>query len=1296
MLSISKPMSATAAADYYEKTGKEEYYLAEKGTYGGKLAETLGVNQQEVSRDNFKTLLDGKSPETGDQLVGASKSNDERRAGWDLTFSAPKSVSILAIEDPRLKSAHDQAVKETMAMVEDRYAITRVADGVGGQIKENTGNLAYASFVHHSSRVQDPQLHTHNFVFNMTDKGDGKFGGLELRDLYKDQKSIGQEYRSILASKAKELGYAIEITDRKDGLFEIKGVDEKLIKEFSGRRQAIEKQVEFLKSSGQYPDASHASLHEIANLQTRPAKAPANATELRHDWDRRVDEVTGGKTINQIMNHARELGKGQHLIQSNERAALTDAAVTNAIVALTSTESIFSSRDLVTAVQRLTLEHGVTSNEVDQSISRLESRNELLRTKSNELTKSASFTTPEMVKAEWTVLNLVQESMKTRYFRIGEETINGRLDSLTQPLTSGQSNAVKEILNGHNGISVIQGDAGTGKTAAMKVVRELADEHGIFVRGLAFTGKAVDELQQGAGIEGKTLASYLGKSAKPSGRPEIWIVDEAGMVGAKDMATVLSLAKESDAKVILVGDVKQFLPISAGRSFEQAQKELGVSVVLMDEAMRPKTDLMREVFSHAAAGRTDQAIDVLSQHGKAVEVADRGERIKAVAADYIQTTASGQSALILTARNNDRNEINEYVRGELVGSGRVAQGDSYNVLTSRGLSGVEARFADQYKVGDQLKMFDKVSAVSAGTVAKVVGIDATKNRLTLAYSTKDGIQHTVNIDPAKQADKYAVFEQKSRSFGVGDRIVALSNDKKLVIQNGATGTIMALENDNATIMLDSGENRTINLKQYNYIDHGYAVTEYKSQGTTVDKTIIHADTTHNLSRNSFYVGVTRGRSDAAIYTDNVQSYREQVKEAAQKSSALDYRDALSIKPVLAGLNKEIEIDRHLPPNQISDQSQVLSSPTFTKVSDRSIYSSSPSKLGAGYRSQIGWDARVGGVGFAAEKNGWLGVGDISFHSGNTERSFGVKTVTDSKVVLSGENKGSVVHSKTLFHGDQWGGHYSGSGSVSKKDGQKVKVQESGYHTNLGISRFTHHKRVETAKDGTKQISNTKSFLWSVWGEKKTISPDGTIRVTNWKGTKSALTGKIKITHSVTKTYIDHKEAYRHTQPLSKRLFEAVASRVMLVSGKLFGATDEQIADIKRFINKEESKDSLVTVRDNISGKFSKTGSVERSDGTRISLNEQGWRQGDSILSRRVENIVDGNWSGATKIVEQELRHVDGKAVLAGVTQSISPNGNKQEKWSAEKDKNGKWVTRGRDKIPKQMEKFNNKTIEMER
>ena len=282
---ISALGSSAQASSYYEA---DDYYAGDglsPSEWQGAGADALGLSG-EVERDQFREMLDGNMP--GGQQLGTVRDGEvQHRPGWDVTMSAPKSVSIMAevAGDRRLIGAHDRAVKSALAFAERHSAATRIRDG-GHVERQQTGNLTVASFRHDTSRAQDPQLHTHNVIMNATRAADDNWRSLEPRALYQLQKAIGAVYRQELAVNVRELGYEIEVG--KDSLFEIKGVSPQAIKAFSERAAQVEAR---LAERGQTRETASAAEKQIAALDTRAVKKDVNRADLVKHWRETADSA---------------------------------------------------------------------------------------------------------------------------------------------------------------------------------------------------------------------------------------------------------------------------------------------------------------------------------------------------------------------------------------------------------------------------------------------------------------------------------------------------------------------------------------------------------------------------------------------------------------------------------------------------------------------------------------------------------------------------------------------------------------------------------------------------------------------------------------------------------------------------------------------------------------------------------------------------------------------------------------------------------------------------------------------
>lgn len=274
--SISARKSVGAAVAYYKHMVQDEYYTGDReadGEWSGRGAERLAL-EGAVTKAEFEAALKGLDPRTGERLNQTGKSH---APGWDMTFSAPKSVSVMwALSSPaeraRIEQAHRQAVTAATRHLEDNQAVTR--RGRGGAIREPVAGLVIARFHHHTSRDLDPQLHTHAFIFNTAPRRDGTWGSIVSRDLYKAQKEVGAVYREHLGRALERDGHAV----RWQGTgFRLSAIPYPVERAFSKRRLAIEQAAE---THGYRTPKGM----ELAALRTRQAKRPREREALFEAW----------------------------------------------------------------------------------------------------------------------------------------------------------------------------------------------------------------------------------------------------------------------------------------------------------------------------------------------------------------------------------------------------------------------------------------------------------------------------------------------------------------------------------------------------------------------------------------------------------------------------------------------------------------------------------------------------------------------------------------------------------------------------------------------------------------------------------------------------------------------------------------------------------------------------------------------------------------------------------------------------------------------------------------------------
>ncbi|MFQ5480999.1 MAG: MobF family relaxase, partial [Thermodesulfobacteriota bacterium] len=832
MLSMTN-ISVGHASAYYTK---ENYYLQTEAKWEGRGAESLALTGQ-VEREEFHNLINGRAPD-GIELVTAAKG--KHRAGVDLTFSAPKSASILSevAGDIRIREAHEKAVRTALNYAEANFSQARVTrDGVTQRV--DTGNLVIAAFPHYVSRELDPQIHSHAVVMNMTLRPDGRWRALSNEELYAHKMLLGQIYRNELGAELSRLGYAIEVTDGRHGLFEEKGVGRELIEDFSQRSGQIKEKVTSLRASGQYPNASQQKLREIATLGSRVAKRDVDMETVRETWKDRLHERV--YAIEDMQKNA--LYEGQ---KTRSQKAHQRDGIDTAIRGLETMTAVWSRQDMLK--EALKIEAGTLR--VSDAEKRIEG---LLKGRGLVLLENDRYTTREAIRTELSIIDSVEKRRETMS-AIDKERTTSLIESKAPYLNEGQRNAVLHVTTSRDGVVGIQGYAGSGKTTMLRVAREIWESGGYTVKAMGFTGKAAEALEREAGIKATTVHGF--RADGKAGR-EVWVIDEASMVGNRQMLEILEKAQENRAKVVLVGDVKQLQPIEAGRAFHVLQERRVLKTAHVTEIMRQKDRLLKEAIR--AVTKEDnpgKAAVILKRQGAVKEVVDRQERLMAIAGEYLSVEKDIRSkTIIVTAQNRDRVDINEYVRQGLKERGKLLTKERlHTVSIPKSLSGMDKLQAFNYGIGDEIAFIAGNKTIGVARGEKGLITDTKDNRLTVKIGDR-----TVSFAPERY-QRFRTYERVEREFATGDQVVFLKNDNTLGVRNGTIGAVVGTDNEGLKVETAKGI-KEVDLSSYNHVDYGYALTVHKSQGQTVDRVIVNIDTKQERSNNanSFYVAISRAR-----------------------------------------------------------------------------------------------------------------------------------------------------------------------------------------------------------------------------------------------------------------------------------------------------------------------------------------------------------------------------------------------------------------------------------------------------
>ena len=893
MLTISKALNASQAATYHTKDFASEtqsYYAKDDalvGEWQGELAGRMSLSGA-VSKADFTALANGQHPQTGEQMVkhriaseqtnpdGSITKTVEHRAGWDATFSAPKSISLTALVggDERVRLVHREAVTSALSELE-RYTQARIG---GNNPGEQTGRLIAAKFEHDTARPVDgyaaPQLHTHAVIFNVTEREEGSTRALQERAFFESQSYATAVYQSHLTYKIRELGYELE--RGRSGAPEIKGYSQEYLDASSPRSEKIREHLE--RNGCRGPEAA-----EIAAHATREKKQDLSKEQVLQAHREVAAEY--GNQASRVVAEAQ-----QRLIKQGVRQTYpvrAQEAMTFARHHLFEREAVADERAIMTVALRRGMGE-TTFSEVRREFSARHEQGQFQTVGQRTYDSAQRFTTPEILSAERANIQQVRDGRHALAPMMTEREAFAQADTRSF-LNDAQRRVVHEVLTSTDRVHGLQGLAGSGKTASLETIREGAEAKGYKVEGFAPTSRAAAQLRE-AGIEASTLQSFLARKAEDTpGQRHLYMLDESSLASSKQMRDFLQKVSPDD-RVLVIGDVRQHQGVEAGKPFEQMQ-QAGMQTSQLDQIMRQKDAGLLKAVQHLATGETEKGVELLAQQGRVTEVKYGADRIVAIAKDY---AAQPENTLVVSPDNRSRQQINESIRAELQSTGQLAlDGREFRTLAHRSdLTGAGRTWAALYNPGDVIRYESgsKALGLDRNSEARVIGVDARTNTLTV--QKQDGDQ--VSYDP-KRLYGVNVFEERSRDFSLGERVQFTSGNRDLGIANRDLGTITALEERSITVRMDgkAGRQVTFDPTQFRKLDHGYAVTSHSSQGLTADRVIANIDTDSSrslINDRLAYVAISRAAYDARIYTNDAGTLGERLATDVSKIAALDVSD----------------------------------------------------------------------------------------------------------------------------------------------------------------------------------------------------------------------------------------------------------------------------------------------------------------------------------------------------------------------------------------------------------------------
>jgi conjugative relaxase-like TrwC/TraI family protein len=909
MINIAN-ISARQAESYYEK---DDYYTENASMpakFSGDLAAELGLMPNTFSLQHFKNAL------RGEFAIGKLKqTHSGARAGLDCTFSAPKSISIMALVggDHRLITAHELAVEKAMTQVSKLAQIRVTEDGKTSIQKAE--KIAYATFQHHTSRAGDPQLHSHNVIFNVTKGADGELRSLTNDEILQAQHALDAEYKVHLRREVEVIGYSVR--DTKNG-FELADVRQEAIDHFSQRKRDID---EALREDGVDRDKASAAKRQAAALKTRDAKVAYDRKLLQQHWQARLQEIDASLPTRPITTPELRVHK-----QTENSTSKSMSNLRSAVSHFAERSSVISNRYSLIAKAMEFSQYQSDFAEIDSAVSEMLGAGELKQGRNarrvvpkQTLERERKFIdrylesrdTVESVSTKTGANNAISsqedslyesriKSLNDQGIKLDNEDINKIRESTK--LTAGQREMVERIADSRDSIMIVEGDAGAGKSTALNAVREMANKNGFNVVGLAPSAQAVESLQNSAGIETITSqrAGVDAKFWESIDERTLVVLDEAGLVDTKAMEHISEKVIERGARLLLVGDTKQFAAVEAGRPMSQIKDiaENDKRLIRLDEMRRGRTSEM-QTEHETARDNPAESIKKLVARDDTVSIVNENKRHAAIGRAYSLISPDDRKAtLILTGINEDRMKINAAVREQL---GLAGKGTTIQTFDRRDLTDSEKRQLGSYNVGDTLRFESKVGEFEKGSVLTVADIKSDRLMLTTVgvknTNARGNSHQLVELKPSTTPMKsVSVGRMTDIELSLGDQIrfTASTMVGKTKIANGQRGEIRDISQDSMSVRMASGNDVEIPHRQNRplSLSHGYAQTGHSAQGATAKHVLLHVRADDpTVNRNSFYTTVTRAAETIQVFTNalsekSISQLSNRVKQNLSADSAI--------------------------------------------------------------------------------------------------------------------------------------------------------------------------------------------------------------------------------------------------------------------------------------------------------------------------------------------------------------------------------------------------------------------------
>jgi len=836
-----------------------------EGLWLGTAAEMLNIAACDFD-EAFEALRTNQHPVTGGKLTPREKEN--RTAFHDIQISAPKDVSVLAVVggDERVRQAFHEASTSAVKELE-KLAAVRDRQGDKAHLDENriTGNIVAALFQHDSSRDLDPQLHAHAVTANLTwDQKTNSWKALQASEMLRASKYVRQTMYQDLAQRLEKLGYETH-SHGIDG-FEIKGI-EHLRDRFSKRRDQIEvlkdefREREKREPTGKEVDvmvreSRSAKMAEISTDSVRDAQLAQLTEEERNQLTELVGSAKPGNSPPLPRVSAKKaVGKGiDHVFERS---------------------SVARESEVLAAAYELA--GGMIVGDVWEA---MRSHPDYLAD------KHSGQMTLHSIKAEETrALDFAREGLNTRTTLGNPNKLTDWLDIAAKKFGVSQNEQRKagEILcSSKDAVSVLIGDAGTGKTFLLKTVRDahLVNGGQNFV-ALGPTGRARDELKKEGFDEAQTVQRFL-VDARWQGtvKNRVLLVDEAGMLSTKQMGKLVEVAERNGNRLILVGDTKQHEAVERGNALRNLVEGAKLPVARLSSVKRQKDEVQRRISELLGAGKLVEGLALQDKHGMVFEQCDEEKLFEQAARSYAESIEAGKETIVVIPVWSEIHVFNEKARDELKQRGMIhGEETGRESVVSCSWTEAEKTAWHKYQPGHVLTFHKDTAKAGKGESLEV--IEGQKSGLRC--KRQDGTEVAVT---RKQRMAFDVGEVSKITLAAGDKVMFRANSKELGYSNGEVAKVSSVEN--GRVILSNGRELPTSFKGISY---GHAVTSHKSQGASVEAAMLvmgHKSTSIANAR-QFYVSNTRHKQRHQLFVaDKVMLGSRLAKGSRERELAREY------------------------------------------------------------------------------------------------------------------------------------------------------------------------------------------------------------------------------------------------------------------------------------------------------------------------------------------------------------------------------------------------------------------------